>query len=180
MLRNVELCRSFRIGALCAAVLVAALARPAYAQTQALRVPETGTPALTITVPTGWTVNHDRYGNLQLFAADRRTFLQLSIISDSHVATLPLSDIAVNIFKEAGAAPYTASATGAIAGVPGQIFSGSLTASNGVVLTMKVTLVKVDDSHVAALSALIGPKLTSQQQAALDDLISRVGFAGLK
>ena len=147
---------------------------PSRAQT--VRLPKVGDPAFSVNVPPGWTYTYDDLGNLQFLASDHSTGLQLSMLTDP-AATTSLSEDAANVFKGAGAQPYTKSEPSTLVGRPGQAFYGVLLVNN-VPLQMKVILAKIDDSHVGIMVILTQNDDTPEQIAALNALISLVQLSG--
>jgi len=144
---------------------------PSHAGT--VRLPKVGDPAFSVDVPTGWTYDYDQYDNLQFLASDHSTALQLSMIVSPEVATTPLSSVAANVFKSAGAQPYTRNEPSTLAGHTGEAFYGDLVVNNRT-LHMKVVLAKMDNSHIAALSTVVEDGATPEQIAALNALIGLV------
>jgi hypothetical protein len=148
------------------------------AMAEAVRLPKTGDPAFAFDVPNGWTTLYDQYGNLRITATERTCFIQLSMITGPDVER-PMPEVAAEIIKSAGAAPYSKTEAGAIAGQAGTKYLTTLTNSNGVRLDFKLVLVKLDSAHYASLAILMVPDVSPDRAAALDVLIGRIRLTGL-
>jgi hypothetical protein len=142
------------------------------------RVPSTGDPAFVVDAPAGWTGAFDRYGNLQFVAPDRSGVVQFTMFGpDPGVATAPLDEIAAESFKAAGAPPYSRSEPGSIVGRPGTTYVGILPEKD-FNLDMRVTIVKLGSTHVAAITTLKSPTIRPYQVAAMNALLARVTLTG--
>jgi hypothetical protein len=165
MLRTLVVALALSLG------LSGAPARPA-----TYRLPQTGVPAFVIDAPQDWSAAYDPYGNLQLLAADRSASAQYSMIADPAVDTTPPETVAAQVFQSAHAAPYSRTEPGAVAGVPGEAFIGTLVIK-GVSLDMRVTLAKLDPTHYACVTTLSIQNITPGQRAGLDALLARASIA---
>jgi hypothetical protein len=148
------------------------------ARADAIRFPATGTPAYAFDLPSGWSATKDDYGNMRVAADDKESALLLSFIVDPSVATATAPEVAAKIIKAAGAAPYTRSEPGSIAGIPGETFITTMSNDKGVVIDMRLVLVKLDSSHYASLAILAARGISASSKAALDALVTQVRFAG--
>ncbi len=148
------------------------------ARADSIRFPATGTPAYAFDLPTGWSSAQDNFGNMRVTADDRSSALLLSFIVDPSVATATAPEVAVKIIKAAGAAPYTKSEPGSIAGIPGEAFITTMSNDRGVVIDMRLVLVKLDSSHYASLAILAARGISASSAAALNALVAQVRFAG--
>jgi hypothetical protein len=166
--------RSFWLSLLLGVGLVLGSA-PSRAQT--VRLPKTGDPAFSVDVPTGWTYDYDQNNNLQFLSGDHSTALQLSMIVDPAVGTTPLSSVATDVFKSAGAEPYSKNEPGTLAGHAGEAFYGNLIINNNL-LHMTLVLAKLDNSHVACLTTITRDGATPEQLATLNALIGLVRLSG--
>ena len=166
-------------GMLSVLLLVVALAT-GIAQADPVRVPKTGDPAFAFDVPAGWTIFYDEYGNLRLTALDRSCALQLSMISDASVGKATLPALAAQIMRAAQAKPFTKKQAARAAGRDGTEFFSLITNDKGLVIELRVILVRLDASHVASQVAMKGDGITKAQRASLDNLIARVRLTGVK
>ncbi|MGH7025476.1 MAG: hypothetical protein ACREEB_18060 [Caulobacteraceae bacterium] len=160
-----------RLAALCL-VVVLGLAFAPGVRADPYRLPKDGVPAFVVDAPAGWSVTYDNLGNLQFLAADHSAAIQVTMIA-LPAKSFALSDLAANVFKAAGAPPYSATAPGSIAGRAGQAFT-SMKSTQGLNLDLRLVLVKVDATHTAGLAVIRRPGITAAQQAVLDDLVARV------
>ena len=161
-------------------LLFVAVLATGVAQADSVRVPKTGVPAFAFDTPAGWTILYDEFGNLRLTADDHTCALQLSIISDPAIGKTPLSELAAQIMKAAEARPFSKQSPGTIAGRKGTQFFSQITNEKGVAVTLGVTLVKLDASHVASQATMKAEGMSHAQIAALNALIARVRLTGVK
>lgn len=158
-------------------VLTVGIIESSTVQAQTYRLPISGNPALVVNVPTGWSAHLNQFGNLAIRSGNNNCAIQLAMVSDPRVETTSTSEIAANFFKYAGALPYTRTEPGMIGNFPGEAFVGSLTNDKGIVLQMRVVIVRLDKSHYASLGTLIWPSITPRQQADLSKLCGRITIA---
>ncbi len=168
-----------RKGLLSFLLIVVALATGS-AQADSVRVPKTGDPAFAFAVPAGWTIFYDEYGNLRLTALDHSCALQLSMISDASVGKASLPQLAAQIMQAAQAKPFTKKQAAQVAGRNGTEFFSKITNDKGVVIELRVILVRLDASHVASQVAMKGDGITKAERAALDNLIAQVRLTAVK
>jgi hypothetical protein len=144
------------------------------AQAESVRMPKTGVPAFAFDAPPGWTVLYDEYGNLRLTAEDHTSALQLSMIDDPAMETSSLEDLAAEILKAAGAPPFSKQEDGTIAGFDGTTFISQVTNDSGVDVILRVTLVKLDATHVASQGEMRTTEMTGEETEALNSLLGDV------
>jgi hypothetical protein len=164
-----SLCLSIVLG-------VGVLLGSATSHAQTLRIPKVGDPALSVNATAGWTSSYDQSGNLQLFSSDHSVMLQLSVSTGSFGAGATLNTLntaAADIFKSAGAQPYSKSEQSTLAGQMGMAYYGALNEPN-MVLNLKVILVELDSSHIISASTLASQSATAAQLAALNTLVGSV------
>jgi len=162
------------IGIWLAAALSLGAAATAAADTY--RVPKTGAPALTATLPSGWSGGYDAAGNLHLTPDDHSGAVMLSMTTDPSVAGVPVPTLAAGVFKAIGAPPYSATAPASLAGIAGSAFAGSFTNSAGVVLDVRLVIAKLDGSHQAFLLTLKPHGQADAQATAVDTLGASIGL----
>jgi len=144
------------------------------AQAESVRMPKTGVPAFAFDAPPGWAVLYDEFGNLRLTAQDRASALQLSMIDDPAIENTSLEELAAEIMKAAGAPPFSKQEDGSIAGLNGTTFISQITNDSGVEIVLRVTLVKLDKTHVASQGEMRTTEMTSEQTAAFTSLLGDV------
>jgi hypothetical protein len=66
---------------------------------------------------------------------------------------------------------------GSIGGIAGQSFVSSAS-SNGVELTITLTIVKLDATHAACLGTILRVANTPEQNAALQALVAKIQIVG--
>jgi hypothetical protein len=142
------------------------------AQAQMLHLPKAGAPAFVVSAPPSWRATYDPFGNLQLMAPDRSGFVEFSMLEDPSIDRTPAAAVATAAFKSAGAAAFSRTQPGSIAGRPGEAFAGVITRA-GVPLEMRVVLVKLDPTHYASVAVVRRQSATPAQSAALEALASR-------
>lgn len=143
-----------------------------------MRLPKSGEPAFAFDAPTGWASLYDEYGNLRLTADDHSCALQLSIIDDPAAGATPLSELAAQVMKAAGAKPYELEVPGAIAGLTGTEFTSEIMNDKGVAIALSVVLVRLDATHVASQATMKTKAMTANQSAALNALVGQVRLTG--
>jgi hypothetical protein len=167
-----------RWNALAAIVIAFTLSLASATQAETVRIPKTGVPAFSFNAPAGWRIVYDQHGNLQFYSPDKGVRMQLSIIIVSG-ANPTLEEIAAAVMKGGGFSPVTRQQAGAIAGRAGQTFIAS-TIVDGALLSLDITLVRLDGAHVASLARVKRFDATRADVAALDALISAVRFTGIQ
>jgi hypothetical protein len=130
------------------------------AQAELVRIPKQGEPAYAFDTPPGWKITYDEHGNLHL--ARGSVFLQLSIATGAALTGLTLDNMASQVLIAANMPPYTSRQVGSIAGGMGQIYFLAK-AQNGITMNLSLTIVRLDDTHVATLI-----RITRADSAATD------------
>jgi hypothetical protein len=159
----------------CIAALALMLAVPV--QAEPVRIPQQGEPAYAFNAPPGWQIIYDEHQNLQF----RRNgvVLQLSMASGAALAGLELDRLAAQILKSAGFPPYKSWQVGSIAGRPGRIYFAAKS-QGSVTVELSLTLVRIDDTHIATLTRVTGVGAAAADLASLEDLVAQVRFVGVK
>ena len=160
----------------CVAALVLMLSTIAQAQ-QPVRIPQQGEPAYAFDAPPGWKIVYDEHHNLQFVKGG--AFLQLSMASGAALAGLEMDSLAAQILKAAAFPPFKSRQVGAIAGRPGRIYFAAKSQS-GVTVELSLTLVRLDDTHVATLTRVTRVGVPAADLASLEDLVAQVRFVGVK
>jgi hypothetical protein len=163
--------RLFIAAALSAFAMVAA---PAQAGVE--HQPQSGTPAYEVDVPDGWQVSRDADGNLYLLAADHSGGLVLNIIGGLDTTSLNLDDLANQSMKVANAPPFTRSEPATVGGMRATAYYSGIAQTGGGTVSVRLTLVKVDATHVASDAAIRSATITPAQSSAIDALDARVHF----
>ena len=163
--------RLFIAAALSAFALVAV---PAQAGVE--HQPQSGTPAYEVDVPDGWQVSRDADGNMYLLANDHSGGLVLNIIGGIDTTSLNLDDLANQSLKVANAPPFTRSEAATIGGVNGMAYYSEIAQTGGGTVSVRLTLVKVDATHVASDAAIRSAAITPAQSSAIVALDALVHF----
>ncbi len=164
----------------CVVTLGVVLAIAPLADAQTMRSPKTGSPAMVLDVPAGWTAKFDDLGNLQYSSADHGLNIQLTMIVDDAVRSTSLAEIATDIFKEGQLPPYTRTQPWSIAGRAGEAFWSKKTYPSGGSVNFMVILVKLGPTAVASIGRVTRDGLTAAQQAPVDAAMSKIRFIGVE
>ena len=105
--------------------------------------------------------------------------LQLNVMAGQQMAGASLEDLAAAVLKAGSFPPYTHQQPGTISGRAGQTFS-SLKETNGIRLLTELTLVRLDETHVATLTRMKRSDVKPAADAALEGLIAKIQMTGVK
>jgi len=150
------------------------------ASAETLRVPKTGTPALTAEVPAGWIATYTRTDELTIKDAPDMAILEVSVISDPALVAKPLDEIAREVLREAEVAPrWTSTGPESIAGLPGQAFIVPVIIDSRPVGTVRLFVAKIDAGHAARLTEITIVKgTTAQEEETLKTIVSGLRIEG--
>jgi len=140
------------------------------------RVPQTGNPALVADAPPGWTGQSVGQNEVMISAPNDMAVVELSIISDPAMAAKSLPEVAAQIFDIAPLPRWTSTEPGSIAGLPGQTFM--VTLDRGTPVAVRVSIAKIDASHVATVTEMTMKATTPEQLAGLKELVSQLRLSG--
>jgi hypothetical protein len=159
---------------LLSAVRFTAVAPPAVvtAPGESVRLPANGDPAFAFIVPAGWTSKYGAEGALTISAAGCLCAVVFAM-ENVNTVTTPTTVIAANAFKVMGAPPYSSTAPGAIAGVPGDAYFSAMNA-NSIPLGLKLVVARVDASHYAEMIVIVPASPPPATTTALDALLAAV------
>lgn len=155
-------------------LLTLALALLAPLSAKDVRHPATGTPAYVFPVPDDWTTQDGGSDNLLVMDAKRSAVLVILVVPSDE----PLDKIAKEALEVAHAAPATRKEPAAISSCAGFTWFTTLQNATGLTLSLEMTIVKIDDTHVASASLLLVPSVTAEQEATARHV--RTGFALIK
>jgi len=155
-------------------LLSLALALLAPLSAKDVRHPETGLPAYAFPIPDDWTTQDGGSGNLLVLDPKRSTILVILVVP----STDPLDKIAKEALEVAKATPATRKEPAAISSCAGFTWYSTVQNPNGIVLSLEMTIVKIDDSHIASASLIMIPSVTAEAEAAARRV--RDGLALLK
>lgn len=167
------MCRKVLVGVLLAFAFASA------ARAETVRVPEKGDPAMVVEVPRRWEL-HEEDGHVALHLKGAKVFLQLFMISDLAIDRTPLPAIAAHVLEAAGMPAYSQTLPGTIDGRAGQAYVSVRSDPGGGIVTMVLTLVKVDSLHVTALVRGTVDSAASAQATYLDELAGSVRIVGAR
>jgi hypothetical protein len=147
------------------------------AQAEQLRFPKTGTNAFLITLAPGWATHEDQYNGIQVFSADHRTLLYLSMVLDEAYKDKPLMELALAIGKPSNITSFPKQEPIAISGMNGQAFYGKMTNEKGTPLDVKMVIIPLGPSLWATQTILTTQGLTAAQIASLKQATSGISIA---
>jgi hypothetical protein len=133
------------------------------AQTRTIRHPETGSPALTVDVPDGWTSTVDDSNNLILASPTRTVAFSLSVIANEPTPRT-LDEFAREVLATAKAYELQAPVEDMLPPYPGAIYVGKLDAGTSTV-GLKMLIVKFDANSFASATMITGASATTEQTA---------------
>lgn len=142
-----------------------ALAAPLHAQT--MRSPATGTPAVEVTTPPGWTGERDQDGNLTLMAKDATGAILLTMLVADPGEPIPANEIlAATFFAELGANPPGKARKTTWAGAPAETYKSSM-AEDGFAMDVELVLRRAGDRSIAMGVVMIPANATAEQRRAV-------------
>ncbi|HEY5305514.1 MAG TPA: hypothetical protein VIJ52_02435 [Pseudolabrys sp.] len=146
------------------------------AQAEQIRFPKAGTNAFLITLAPGWGTHEDQYNGIQVFSADHRTLLYLSMVMDENYKDKPLMELALAIGKPSNITSFPKQEPIAISGMKGEAFYGKMTNDKGTPLDVKMVIIPVGPSLWATESILTSQGLDAAQLAALKQAVGGVAI----
>lgn len=160
-------------------VMAFVLALSPAAQAEMVRIPKEGSPAFAFDAPPGWRIVYDAHNNLQFFNSANSVMLQLNVMSGQEMVGASLEDLATAVLRAGTFPTYTSQQAGTISGRAGRTFSTSKPA-NGIRLITDLTLVRLDETHVATLTRMKRSDVKPTATAALETLAAEVKLTGVK
>jgi hypothetical protein len=146
------------------------------AQADQIRFPKAGSNAFLITLAPGWATHEDQYNGIQVFAADHRTMLYLSMVLDETYKDKPLMELALAIGKPSNITEFPKQEPIAVSGMKGQAFYGKMTNDKGTPLDVKMVIIPLGPSLWATETILTSQGLNAEQTAALKQAVSGVAI----
>jgi hypothetical protein len=137
------------------------------------RLPSDGAPAFQVSVPDGWTTARDAVGNLRLMAADKSGAVVLNLVARSAVAGADLDRVAAESLKVAKAEPFASAEDAMVDGHPGRAYLSRIVTPAGA-LTVRLVLVRLDDTHLASETGLLRADASPAQARALREALGGV------
>ncbi len=120
------------------------------ARAEDVRFPETGSPALVVHTPDGWTHQPDGDGNMLLIAGNHTASFALTV--GSYVGTL--DDLAAATMRTAQANPPQNMGPTQISGYRGYMYDTNMVNPSGIHVNVHMVVVKTDASHMASITLL--------------------------
>jgi hypothetical protein len=143
------------------------------AQAETVRMPQSGSPAVVIDLPSGWAVL-DRSDKGSSFAPDdRSTLLLLMWLPTDH----PCDQLAANVMEFMSLSLTQPSAPGAIDGHAGAVYETPVPGSQA--LMVRVTCVRADAAHAVVEMEAPKPTASTDQVRRLHDLATKVRLEGV-
>ncbi len=152
---------------LAALVVFAFSAAPVEAQTRTIRHPATGSPALTVMVPSGWNSSVDPDNNLILTSPTATTAFSLSLVPNEPGYTL--DQFAREALDVAEAKAVTLAGQEMIPPYNGSLYTGTMP-MNGQTLNLKMVIVTVEGDRVAS-ATMISRTTTSAEDLAVAEMV---------
>jgi hypothetical protein len=146
------------------------------AQADQIRFPKAGSNAFLITLVPGWATHEDQYNGIQVFAADHRTMLYLSMVLDENYKDRPLMDLALAIGKPSNIMEFPKQEPIAVSGMKGQAFYGKMVNDKGTPLDVKMVIIPLGPSLWATETILTSQGLDAAQLAALKQAVGGVAL----
>lgn len=142
-------------------LLTLALALLAPLSAKDVRHPATGSPAYSFTIPDDWITQDGGSGNLLIMDPKRSTIVVILVVP----STDALDKIAAEAIEVAKATPPSRKEPTSISGCAGFTWYSTVQNPNSLVLSLEMTIVKIDDHTVASASLLIVPGVTAEAEA---------------
>jgi hypothetical protein len=143
-----------------------------------LNVPKDGSGlAMAVEPPAGWETRYDANGNLMISAPDNSGSVQITMIEDPSVASTSIDDVANLYLKAVNGRPWTRTEPGKIADVAGETYVSTFPVAGAPDEILKLTIAKLDGSHLALVQTVWRTGATGDQADALVKLAARVTIA---
>jgi hypothetical protein len=142
-------------------LLILALALLAPLSAKDVRHPATGAPAYAFTIPDDWTTQDGGSGNLLILDANRSTIVVILVVA----STDPLDKTAKEALEVAHATPVSRKEPTAISGCAGFTWFSIVQNPSNLTLSLEMTIVRIDDTHVASASLIMVPNLAPEAEA---------------
>lgn len=133
------------------------------AQTRTIRHPETGSPALTVDVPDGWTSSVDGSNNLILASPTRTVAFSLSLVTNEP-GERTLDGFAREVLDTANAHDVQTAAEDLFPPYAANVYYGKLDVTD-VTVDLKMLIAKFDGNSFASATMITGNSATSEQKA---------------
>ena len=155
--------------ALLAALCLAFTATAAHAGD--LTYPKDSKPAFTFKLPDGWVSNDGAGGNLVIHTANSLGVISLIVVDDADSVKMPIDKFARAVFDGAGIKTIDKQEDAELAGVKGRAYYGVLKPDGTTVVNLKITIIHIDDTHLATLTRACGQGIPDADAAAVDGVI---------
>jgi hypothetical protein len=145
------------------------------ARADEIKFPDTA-PAFSVNVPDGWTSTVSG-SNLVLKNAATGGVISLVVVNDAASVQMPIDQFAAQVFTAAGIKNIDKKETAHLAGIPGMAYYGSITSASGVNVNVKVIIIHMDTTHIAALTRAAQASLDPAKLKATDQFIDSIKLA---
>ncbi|HEY2070106.1 MAG TPA: hypothetical protein VGG48_11170 [Rhizomicrobium sp.] len=142
------------------------------AQGRDVRLPDSGYPAFTLTIPDDWATQAVSGGGQITFPPNHTTVVTTEFDTYSGA----IDDFAASIIKAVGADPPVRVADATVSGFKGVIYQSSMTNGAGVRGNMRMTVVQIDSQHYAVYASIEADGVSAADAAAAANVISSVGI----
>jgi hypothetical protein len=156
------------------AAIVLAIDQPV--QAEPIVHPAQGLPHFVVEPPSGWRTSSMAGGTLKLEPTEPGAHFLLLFLLDvpQQVKDRSLSDIARQFFEASDYPPFAKREPGSVDGRSGETFHSSIVDRRGGSTSLVITLVRLDDLHVAALVTGFSSCSTQGEKDALRALVDQV------
>lgn len=159
------------LGFLAALFVFALSALPVEAQTRTIRHPTTGSPALTVMIPGGWSSSVDPDNNLILTSPTTTTAFSLSLVPNDPGYTLDrFAREALSVAKAEGVTP---SGEEMIPPYNGSRYTATMP-MNGMALNLKMVIVGVEGDKVASATMISRPTTSAEDLAVAEMVLKTI------
>ena len=143
-----------------------------------VRLPKSGDPAFSFTVPAAWAAKYDDIGTLTIKNQICGCAVVLYLESGD-ARNVTTAQVAANALKAMGAPAATTTAAGTLGGIPGDVYFSTMNNPNGGLFSLKVTIAKLDASHIAEMILITPRELSPARAADVDSVLNQIQFTGL-
>jgi hypothetical protein len=135
-----------------------------------VKFPADKDPAFTFTIPDAWTSADDGKGNLIVKSASRIAAVTLNMVSDQATLKMAPEALCKVIFKTGKVEDDGRKEETELDGKKGTAYYGTLTVPGGY-SDVKLSLVKVDETHLAVVIVITSRAISPDDLAALEKVL---------
>lgn len=143
-------------------LLLPVLVAPLALQALDVRHPAQGLPAYAFLLPDGWDQSPMDDGNLLLLSPNRSTVIVIYIGESDE----DLDQLATDSLVVAKASPFSRHEPAEISGFKGKTYFSTLTNERGVNTNLELTIVRVDENHIATCTLILSAGLPKADETA--------------